>query len=109
MVASLLKPEKFISCTTDLWSSVAQDACLSLTAHFITSTFEKKHLCLHACPFDDQHTGQQIAAKLTSCLEQWGISDKLHVIVCDSGSNFVAGLRDAELPNFSCLAHSIGT
>jgi len=40
-------------------------------------------------------------------LEQWGISDKLHVIVRDSGSNFVAGLRDAALPNFSCLAHTL--
>jgi len=31
----------------------------------------------------------------------------LHVIFHDSGSNFVAGLRDAALPNFSCLAHTL--
>ena len=57
-VAALLEPEEFISFTTDLLSSVAQDSYLRFTTHFIsTSTL---HLCLHACPFDEQHTGMHI-------------------------------------------------
>ena len=31
----------------------------------------------------------------------------MQVIVRDSGSNFVAGLRNAALPNFSCMAHTL--
>ena len=106
-VAGLLEPEEFISFTTDLWSSVTQDSYLSLTAHYISSTFVRQHLCLHACPIDEQHTGTQIASKLTSCFEQWNVVNKVHVIVRDSGSNFVAGLRNAALPNFSCMAHTL--
>ena len=32
------------SCTTDLWSSVAQDSMLSLTAHCVLPDFRKYHL-----------------------------------------------------------------
>ena len=34
-VVTFLKQQDFLSCTTDLWSSVAQDSMLSLTAHCI--------------------------------------------------------------------------
>ena len=34
--------QQFVSCTTDLWSSVAQDSMLSLTAHCISSDFNHK-------------------------------------------------------------------
>ena len=35
------------------------------------------------------------------------LTDKLHVVVRDNGSNFVAGLRDADIPSFGCLAHTL--
>ena len=44
---------------------------------------------------------------ITNCLQAWGIGEKLHVVVCDSGSNFVAGLRDGNIPNIPCLAHTL--
>ena len=44
---------------------------------------------------------------ITNCLQAWGIAEKLHVVVCDSGSNFVAGLRDGNIPNIPCLAHTL--
>ena len=106
-VADMIASEKYISYTTDIWSSVSRDSYLSLTVHFITSSFQKKHVCLHTCPFDEQHTGQQIATKLTNCFEQWSVTYKLHAIVRHNGSNFVAGLRDAALPNIPCLAHTL--
>ena len=106
-VADMIASEKYISCTTDIWSSVSRDSYLSLTVHFITSSFQKKHVCLHTCPFDEQHTGQQIATKLTNCFEQWSVTYKLHAIVRHNGSNFVAGLRDAALPNIPCLAYTL--
>ena len=41
------------------------------------------------------------------CLEKWDLSSKVHVIVRDNGTNFVAGLRDAGLPSIPCLAHTL--
>ena len=41
---------------------------------------------------------------ITNCLQALGIAEKLHVVVRDNGSNFVAGLRDDNIP---CLAHTL--
>ena len=35
------------------------------------------------------------------------MENKLVCSIRDNGSNFVAGLRDAGLPNISCLAHTL--
>ena len=55
-VTSLIKEQGHVSITTDLWSSIAQDSYLSLTAHFIISNHERQQACLRAVPFDGSHT-----------------------------------------------------
>ena len=57
--------------------------------------------------FNGSHTGPDFAAMICDCLQAWGIYNKLHVVVRDNGSNFVAGLRDASIPNLPCLAHTL--
>ena len=74
---------------------------------FVTAEFERVQVFLHAVSFDNSHTGDQIASTLINCLQAWGIFDVLHVGVCDNGSNFVAGLRDSNIPNIPCLAHTL--
>ncbi len=106
-VKILVSKAAHVSITTDVWSSVAQDSYISLTAHYITPDFEHQQVCLHAAPFNDRHTGEHIVAMLTKCLENWNLAEKLHVVVRDNGSNFVAGLRDGEIPNIPCLAHTL--
>ena len=64
-------------------------------------------MCLHAAPFNEQHTGEHIVTMLINCLQSWNLSEKLHVVVRDNGSNFVAGLRDYGIPNISCLAYTL--
>ena len=88
-----------VSITTDVWSSVAQDSYISLTCHYISADFERQQVCLHAAPFNDRHTGEHIATMLTNCPQSWNLAEKLHAVVRDNGSNFVAGLRD-EFPTF---------
>ena len=125
-ITALLSPLKHVSVTTDLWSSIAQDSYLSITLHFIGADYQYQQACLHALPFNDRHTGSEISSIITNCLQAWNVFDKLHVIVrdtnClqawnvfdklhvivrDNGSNFVAGLRDAGLPNIPFLAHTL--
>ena len=96
-----------LSITTDIWSSVAQESYISLTCHSITKEFQYQHMCLHAAPFNEQHTGEHIVTMLIKCLQSWNLSEKLHIVVRDNGSNFVAGLRDYGIPNISCLAYTL--
>ena len=57
-----------VSLTTDVWSSVAQDSCISLTCHYITEDFTQQQVCLHAAPFNDHHTKEHIGAMINKCL-----------------------------------------
>ena len=98
-VKALLSSTDHVSVTTDVWSSVAQDSYISLTCHYISSDFKHHHVCLNAAPFNDRHTGEHISAMINNCLQSWNLADKLHVVVHDNGSNFVAGLRNAKIPN----------
>ena len=36
-----------------------------------------------------------------------GVAEKLHVVVHDNDSNFVAGLQSGNVPNIPCLAHTL--
>ena len=51
------------------------------------------------------NTGEHIVTMLIKCLQSWNLSEKLHIVIRDNGSNFVAGLRDYGIPNISCLAY----
>ena len=42
LVAELVQAQQYVICTTDIWTSPVHDSLLSLTAHFITTDFEKK-------------------------------------------------------------------
>ena len=42
----------YLSCTTDIWSSMAQDSMLSLTAHCIHSDFNRISMVLQSATFN---------------------------------------------------------
>ena len=86
---------------------MAQDLYLSLTCHYITVDFSQQQVCLHEAPFNDHHIAEHIAAMINKCFHSWSVTSKVHVVVRDNGSNFVAGLRDAGIPNKPCLAHTL--
>ena len=84
-----------------------QDSLLSLTAHFLTPTLERKQVILQAVKFNESHTGANIASLINSCIQYWKIAEKLTYLVRDNAANYIAGLRDAGIPNFGCLAHTL--
>ena len=61
----------YISFTSDLWSTkLSVHYLISLTAHWLTDTFDKKRTILHAESFDEAQTGDHIHEKLTEMLDQ---------------------------------------
>lgn len=97
-----------MSFTTDMWSSTANDDYLSLTAHFITTDFELKHISLTVAPFNaGTHTGDNISKFLHDAFEEWNVSDKVYVIVRDNGRNFVSAMEKGKFEHIPCLAHSL--
>ena len=77
-----------LSITADLWCSMANDAYLSLTAHFITDEWAMRSICLGTIPVSDRHTGVNIVSWIEDKLAEFSI-DPVRVVgfVHDSGSN----------------------
>jgi len=48
-----------------------------------------------------------VSSMMSKCLEKWDLSSKVHAIVRDNRTNFVAGLRDAGLQSIPFLAHTL--
>ena len=92
----LLTPDvKHYSFTTDIWSTIVAHRCLlSLTAHWISDSFEKSSAVLHVTLLQESHTGNYICVKFSQILLTWGI-------------NMVKVMRDANLCSYGCFAHSL--
>jgi hypothetical protein len=101
-----------VSVTTDLWTSSANDAFLSVNAHFLDNSFNMKTKCLENAYFDEEHNGRNIASKLKLIVEdQYKIKPSQTVqIFCitDNATNKVSAL--SLLPNWvhlRCFAHTL--
>ena len=100
---------KYFSFTTDAWSTcVSNESLLSLTAHWITDKFQRVSVMLNASRIEGPHTGALIAQRIKEILESWAISTlQVHVILRDNGSNMVRAMKDADLPDLGCFAHTL--
>ena len=108
-VSQAVSDVEYFSFTTDVWSTcVSNESLLSLTAHWISDTFQRTNVMLNASRIDGSHTGAYIAQKIKEILESWFISTYLvHVILRDNGSNMVRAMKDASLPDLGCFAHTL--
>ena len=109
-VAKEIAAVRNMSFTTDIWSTaVNMHSLLSLTAHWVTESFERKSAVLHAKPFDGSHTGESIAETFDDMFRSWDINkqDQVHLVVRDNASNMVKAMSVALLPDLGCFAHTL--
>lgn len=73
--------------TSDLWTSVATDGYITLTAHFITDDWVLHKKLLNFSYFPSPHTGITISDKMYKMLCEWGLDFKLFSITLDNASS----------------------
>ena len=89
-VQQTLQAANYISITSDMWTSLANDAYISLTTHYISNEWKMESVCLGTIPVSEQHTGDNIVLWTEEILVKFGIStQKVVSFVHDNGSNFV--------------------
>ncbi|RXM92225.1 Zinc finger BED domain-containing protein 1 [Acipenser ruthenus] len=101
-----------IALTTDIWTSIATEAYLSVTAHFITPAWTMKTINLTSKPLTERHTGGNIVAWVEEVLKKFEISPaQVAALVRDNGSNVVSTANKlSELHGWlsvSCAGHSL--
>lgn len=79
-VVTELSSVKYLSATTDLWSSIGLRPYLSYTVHYIDSTWTLKSTCLQTHYMPEDHTADNLVEALTTTLESWNLQP--HYQVC---------------------------
>lgn len=96
-----------LSYTTDCWSGDTE-SLMSLTCHFINSDLERKQVVLNVKAMYGSLTGEYISEVFLSLLRHWDIdTERVVLVLCDSGANMVKGTRLTEVPDLSCSAHTL--
>ncbi|XP_073726190.1 zinc finger BED domain-containing protein 4-like [Misgurnus anguillicaudatus] len=97
----------YLAFTTDCWSGDTE-SLMSLTCHFIDSDWERKQIVLNVKAMHGSHTGEYISEVFLSLLRHWDIdTERVVLVLRDSGANMIKGIRLTEVPDLSCSAHTL--
>ncbi|XP_065096779.1 E3 SUMO-protein ligase ZBED1-like [Paramisgurnus dabryanus] len=100
--------DKKLALTTDGWTSVATHAYVTITAHFISDTWELENFVLCTKKLRGSHTAAHVAESISNTLEEWNISREAVIAVAtDNAQNYVKAIRDLSLLHVPCLAHTL--
>ncbi|XP_072768749.1 E3 SUMO-protein ligase ZBED1-like [Nerophis lumbriciformis] len=112
-VKAILKNVKGkLTLTTDAWTSMATEAYLGVTIHFVNDEWELASINLTTMPLNEKHTAENIASWIEDVVNKFEINIKLvQVIVHDNAANVVAALRVLEerhgVSSLRCVGHTL--
>ena len=85
--AKLDKEAILISLTTNIWTSAATEAYITVSAHYISPEWKLLSCVLETPGIPERHTGQNIADRLGDIADRWAINEKVSVVVHDQAAN----------------------
>ena len=89
--------------TTDIWTSRATEAYMTITAHYISDEWKLESNVLCTSEIAERHTGANIASRIREVLEVWNIQDThVSAVVTDNAANMTAALSSLEWSHLSC-------
>jgi len=105
MKTEMSEQAESVSITTDIWTSLTNEAYMSFTATYITPQWTVRNVILDSAIMLERHTLENIAAELARIAGDWGIGNKVLACVHDGASNVKqAGARN-DWVDIHCAAH----
>ena len=112
-LTNLLSSVNALSLTTDIWTSEANDAYITVTVHFI-ALWEMRSFVLGTREFPGHHTGAAISDAIAEICSEYNIVNKVSTIVHDEAANMLLSLRilgnsadEEHFESISCNAHRL--
>ncbi|KAM3875305.1 E3 SUMO-protein ligase ZBED1-like [Diretmus argenteus] len=98
-----------LALTTDCWTALTNESYMTTTCHFIDADWEIQSSVLLTQSISVRHTSDNLAEKLTSTVETWGISGRVLACVHDNAKNIVGANSPTRLPwdSVPCYAHTL--
>nr|XP_017025172.1 E3 SUMO-protein ligase ZBED1-like [Drosophila kikkawai] len=105
----ILKKIDFCGITTDIWTSVANEAFITITCSFVTEDFDLKTAVLSTNKLrcETNHTAENIKETLQAVFDKWDISAKIVAIVTDNASSMIKACELLQKRNIPCFAHTV--
>jgi len=101
----ILGNAEYVSCTTDTWTSIANESYMAITVHLIDSNFKHKSFVLSIVSFPEKHTSLNLYDKFSSEIDKWNLRSKLVSVVHDSAPNIIKAMQIGSGNNLKCFAH----
>ena len=102
-----LDETKFCALTTDLWTSRATESYITVTCHFLTSSWELRSTVLDTLHVNQSHTAEVLSTELISITDRWKITHKIVCAITDNANNIVAAVRPNGWKHLPCFAHTL--
>ena len=87
-----------IALTTEIWTSMATEAYMTVNTHYIDPSWKLQSFVLESLSFPERHTGVNIAEKLREVGETWGIIGEVITVSHDQASTTLLKLRCLDIP-----------
>lgn len=88
-----LRETDSMALTTDIWTSVATEAYMGVTCHYLKNWKMVSH-CLTTMPLEERHTAANIAEWIEEVIAKFSIPlEKIKAIVHDNGDNVIAAAK----------------
>ncbi|XP_042343871.1 E3 SUMO-protein ligase ZBED1-like [Plectropomus leopardus] len=91
---NMLKETDSIALTADIWTSVATEAYLGVTCHFLGEDWGMESHSLTTMPLEERHTAANIVEWIEDVIAKFDIPpEKIKAVVHDNGANVVAAAK----------------
>ncbi|XP_022162105.1 zinc finger BED domain-containing protein 1-like [Myzus persicae] len=100
---------KYISFTTDGWTSLNNDRFIAVTVHFMDpEECILKTFLLGCFNVVESHTAVNLSLFLNDCFKEWNITEKVKVAVSDNAANITSAIgMNQNWRHIPCLAHTL--
>lgn len=101
-----------VSLTTDGWTARNTESYVTVTVHWLDSSWELKSAVLETVTLSESHTAQNLTVYLNKVIDAWGIRKPTNpelkiAITSDNASNIVKAIRDGGFRGIRCFAHTV--
>ena len=108
----MLKEPTHVALSTDIWTSIATQAYITVTIHYVSPNWELNTFLLQTIEFPENHNADNISEKIKEILANFSLDcHKVVATVHDQGSNMEAFSRlmkeQYRWESTNCAAHRI--
>ncbi|GFR71402.1 zinc finger BED domain-containing protein 4 [Elysia marginata] len=97
-----------ISLSTEIWTYRERQQYLTVTAHFVSDTWEAQSAILNTVLLDSRvNLSASIAKRLEEVIRQWNIFDKIKCIVINGTDNLTTAMNQLNKPHVCCMAFAL--